>query len=417
MTPNNDIQQAVDAIQVVDTHEHLEEESRRLKRTIDFATLFEQYASDDLRSAGMTERERERWLAPDTSLDEKWRLFEPHYRAARNTAYFRAVEIAVRDLYGIDRIAVDTIRPLSERIAQRNRPGVLKWILREQANIALSQVNADEIFIREETDREIFRQDLSVVALLGWPIPFAELEQAVNTAVKSLRGYGAAIDAVFARYAPQASAVKQQSAYWRIQRFDDVSDVTAERVFDQAIRDPEAVSADDRKALQDWSFHRCIRNAIEHKLPVKIHTGYRAGVNNMVMEEIRAAHLVNLFMQYPEAKFDLFHIAYPDTSEAVALAKHFTNVYVDMCWAWIIDLAAARQFLRQFLTAVPANKLFAFGGDFTVAEPVYGHLRLARDGIARVLSEFVEEGYLNINDAIEIAQRILRENALEVFGD
>ena len=31
------------------------------------------------------------------------------------------------------------------------------------------------------------------------------------------------------------------------------------------------------------------------------------------------------------------HIAYPYSDELVALAKHYPNVYVDMCWAWSID--------------------------------------------------------------------------------
>ena len=86
-----------------------------------------------------------------------------------------------------------------------------------------------------------------------------------------------------------------------------------------------------------------------------------------------------------------------------------------MCWAWVIDAAASRQFLRQFLTAAPANKLFAFGGDYIVAEPVYGHLRIARDNITRVLSELVDEGYFKVEEAVAIARRILRENALAVL--
>ena len=135
----------------------------------------------------------------------------------------------------------------------------------------------------------------------------------------------------------------------------------------------------------------------------------------MDLRHVEPARLTNLFVQYPAARFDLFHIGYPYQEEVLALAKHFSNVYVDMCWVWIIDPQASGRFLKQFVTAVPANKLFAFGGDYEVAEPVYGHLRIARDGIARALGELVDDGYLGSSEALTIARRILRENAMEVF--
>jgi hypothetical protein len=51
-----------------------------------------------------------------------------------------------------------------------------------------------------------------------------------------------------------------------------------------------------------------------------------------------------------------------------------------------------------------------------MAEPVYGHLKLARAGISRALSEMVEEEYFSVDQALSIARMILRDNALAVFG-
>src|SRR5437879_598770 len=42
------IQAAVDAVRIIDTHEHLEEESTRLARPHDWSYLFSHYAGDDL---------------------------------------------------------------------------------------------------------------------------------------------------------------------------------------------------------------------------------------------------------------------------------------------------------------------------------------------------------------------------------
>jgi predicted TIM-barrel fold metal-dependent hydrolase len=234
--------------------------------------------------------------------------------------------------------------------------------------------------------------------------------------INSFRRYAEAIEALFDRHARYAVAVKQQSAYWRVQRFEEVSDGAAEKAFDAAGNGADRVGEDDRKQLEDWAWHRCIQLAIEHDLPIKIHTGYNAGHDCMNLAHVRPADLTSLFVRYPKARFDLFHIGYPYEGETLALAKHFSNVYVDLCWTWIIDPQASRRFLKQFLTAVPANKLFGFGGDHIVAEPVYGHLQLARDAIAGVLSELVAERYFTVDQAIRIAQRILRDNALAIFN-
>jgi hypothetical protein len=412
-----EIRQVVEAVRVIDTHEPLEEEHKRLNSTLDFAAMFGPYASDDLAAAGLPAHQRERVFAPETPVDEKWTAFEPYYRAARNTAYCKAVEIAMRDLYGIRALDADTVGQLSERIAERNKPGVLRWILQERSGVERAHVNAlDTLFFRRQTDRSLFRQDLSIVQLLNWPIPMADLERETGVAIDGFGGYGKAIDALFALHGPHAVAVKQQSAYWRAQDFEDVADADAQIAFERTARDAESVSEADRKKLQDWGFHRCLRRAVDHGLVIKIHTGYKVGNDYMDMNHIRATPLFKVFMQYPRARFDLFHIGYPYEHEVIALAKHFANVYVDMCWAWIIDPVAAAHFLRRFLTAVPASKLFAFGGDSTVAEPVYGHLRIARADIARVLSTMVAAEQLDVAEAKTIAERILRENALEVFG-
>jgi len=75
--------------------------------------------------------------------------------------------------------------------------------------------------------------------------------------------------------------------------------------------------------------------------------------------------LCRLYEDFPDARFVIFHIGYPYHHEVVAIAKHYHNVFVDMCWAWLLDPAESIQFLRSFITAVPYNKLFAFAGDYS----------------------------------------------------
>jgi predicted TIM-barrel fold metal-dependent hydrolase len=416
MQTDRDILDAVEMIQVIDTHEHLEEESERLKQKLDFFSIFRDNAVSDLVSAGMSDENLKKCSSPETPLDEKWRLFEPVYLAARNTGFMRAARLSIRDLYGIENLNASNYSILTDNIRDHNMPGVNRWILRDRCSIRLAQVNAlESTFFRERTDADLFLQDLSLARLLQSPPPVDALERETSSRIGNLKAYGDAIGKLFERIAPLAVAAKQQSAYWRAQSFADVPEADAARLFDAAIRDPATVPAGGQKALQDWTFNHCVRLCVAHDLPIKIHVGYAAGNNGMDPDLLRPDPLAGLLRRHPKARFSLLHIAYPWQEDLLALAKHFRNVHVDMCWAWILDPQAARRFLKQFLTAVPANKLFGFGGDYGIADPVYGHLLIARQGIARGLSELVEEQYFGRDEAVAMAHRILHDNAAVFF--
>ncbi len=97
------------------------------------------------------------------------------------------------------------------------------------------------------------------------------------------------------------------------------------------------------------------------------------------------------------------------------MAKHWTNACVDMCWAWIINPVAAKDFLKKYLVTAPANKLLTFGGDYFNVEQVLGHAMIARKGIALALSELVEEGWLGLDDALVLIDPIMHGNARRIF--
>jgi predicted TIM-barrel fold metal-dependent hydrolase len=109
------------------------------------------------------------------------------------------------------------------------------------------------------------------------------------------------------------------------------------------------------------------------------------------------------------------HICYPYYEELLAVAKHWTNTCVDMCWSWIINPVAAKDFLKKFLVTAPANKILTFGGDYLYVEQVVGHAAIARQGIALALSELVEEGWLSLDNALELVDPIMHGNARRIF--
>ena len=133
------------------------------------------------------------------------------------------------------------------------------------------------------------------------------------------------------------------------------------------------------------------------------------------MSRIAAGNMCALLARYPDARFVLMHIAYPYSDELVAMAKHYRNIWVDLCWAWSIDSHASRDFFRRFLHAVPSNKLFAFGGDTGWPTSTVGYAIQARSQILRGLEGEVVEGYMTEKDAVQIATRIMRTNQLACF--
>jgi predicted TIM-barrel fold metal-dependent hydrolase len=432
------IAQAVDAIALVDTHEHLFAEEERHRAARDFSYLLPHYASSDLVSAGMPRPLLEAIRAPmrpvlleraarlrrpifyapasrvDMSLDERWDAFEPYWHRIRHTGYGMCLRIAVQDLFGVPDLSRQTYRRLSEAVAASTKPGWYRQVLRQKARIAISIQDDD----RADVDREFFAPvvRLEHFAVARTREDLARLEAGSDAAIHSLSDLVKAMRAAFEQYLSEgAVGIKIGLAYRRTIRFEKVARAEAERVFQRiAGHLGEGPSWEEARPLQDYVVHEMIRAAIDHDRPIQIHTGLQEGNENLLVNS-KPTHLANLFIEYREAKFDIFHGGYPYSGELLALAKNFPNVYLDLCWLYIISPAAAARTLHEAIETVPANKILAFGGDFIIPEGAYGHSVLARRAVSRVLAEKVEAGWLAEDEAVALAGLLLRDNAAALF--
>jgi predicted TIM-barrel fold metal-dependent hydrolase len=151
---------------------------------------------------------------------------------------------------------------------------------------------------------------------------------------------------------------------------------------------------------------------------VKLHIGYFAGYSTMPLGRLikNPGSATALCRLSPETRFVFMHLCYPYYEEMISIAKQWPNAYLDMCWSWIINPVAAKDFLKKYLVTAPANKVLTFGGDYVPVEPVLGHAAVARNGITLALSELVEESWMNLADAIEIADPIMHGNARTIFN-
>ena len=410
----------------VDTHEHLLEESTRLQGSNeritadDWSLLLRHYLVSDLLSAGMPIEDCQRFFGPDVDPADKWDILAPWWPAVRNTGYAQAVIQTVRRLYDVKDISADSVRSIQEGYEETRKPGFYHKILVNLAHIDSCQVNSLEDTPYMETELpDLLLQDIRITGM----IDLADMGMYADPAgieVTGLDSWHKVIDWWFDTYGPYATAAKTQNAYQRNIDYDDIPAETAEPLF-RRLLDGDPLTALERKALEDHLFWYAVRRATAYNLPVKMHTGYHA----YWVEKPERMNLANihrnpesaceLCAKAPETRFVFMHIGYPYYEAMVALAKQYPNAYIDMCWAWIVNPLAAKDFLIKYLMAAPANKLFTFGGDYYVVEPVFGHAMIARRGIAHALHDLLMEGWLDHVSSASLPEMIMHGNAMTVF--
>jgi hypothetical protein len=416
------LRRLVDSTPLVDTHEHLIEEEGRLTgksdriQADDWSFMIAHYLDSDMTTCGMPRADHEAFFSPETDPIRKWELLEPYWPRIRNTGYAQAVEIATRKLFGVEGLSRETIDRVQDGYRAGIRPGFYATVLKDVAGIESCQVNSLEVPFSESPQPTLLMQDISILGLHMGP-DLEAYARKPGIEVRDLADWHRVIDWWFETYGPYAVAVKSQAAYSRNIDFEDVPAEEVEAVFKKTLgKDPVAPA--DEKRLQDHLFWYCTRRATELDLPVKVHTGYYAGDNYMPMGRLlgNADAASALCRTAPDTRFVFMHINYPFYEDLIAVAKHYTNCYVDMCWAWIISPVAANRFLKQYLVTAPANKVLTFGGDYIPVEPVVGHAALARRGITLALAQLVDEGWLDRDGALALVDPVMRGNARTLFN-
>jgi len=72
--------EAMEAMEIIDAHEHLRPEKSRIELPVDVFTLFSHYTHGDLRVAGMPENDYQVLFDREIPLQRRWKLFSPYWR-------------------------------------------------------------------------------------------------------------------------------------------------------------------------------------------------------------------------------------------------------------------------------------------------------------------------------------------------
>ena len=409
----------INQIQLIDTHEHLIDESERLNcmkpfiQCDDWTTIFGMYTKFDFISSGMSQKEIQLISSQETNPIEKWKIIQPYWDSVKYTGCGQVIQHTINDLYGISKLEERRIPKLQERYINYRKKGFYEETLK-RANIKSCIVNPPGRPFKETELPKLLYQDINASGMIRMDIE--KYNENILPEVKRLDDWLAIINWWFDKYSDNAVGVKIGNAYFRRLDFKKIDIELADPIFSKKVSGKE-LSETEEKILQDYLFWYVVDLATKNRLPVKLHTGYQAMNNFMSLENVmfNPADCANLCRLSPDTKFIFFHISYPYYEPMISLAKHYSNAYIDMCWSWTINPIVSIDFLKKYIMTSPINKIMAFGGDDLYIENLIGHAKLARKGISMVLSELIQDKWISEKDAIEIANRIMWKNAENIY--
>jgi uncharacterized protein len=141
-------------------------------------------------------------------------------------------------------------------------------------------------------------------------------------------------------------------------------------------------------------------------LPVQVHCGF--GDSDLWLARADPSHLKPIVERFRETPFVLLH-CYPFVREAGWLAHVYGHVWFDLSLT-IPHVSRPAEMLRQALELAPVSKLLYASDAARTPELYYLAAKWWREALAEVLPRLVGD------EADWAARRILRENALDLYG-
>jgi uncharacterized protein len=419
----NRLRQELGEIGLVDAHEHLPHEGDWLSKGPDLVNLLGYSVVGDLQTAGMPQDA----LQEEMNADAVWDAIAPYWAYVRNMGSARLLRRALSLFFDVDELNRSVLRTVETELSSLMQPGVYMNLLRQRHKIEVCLNVEGPPTVLDQPPFELFAPLLytSIFANVQKRSDIQQVEEWSDVSVYSLDTYLQAVDEVIDRCVERGLVgIKwHQLAYLRDIHYAAPDRSQAEQCFNRILQMPAAgglssdtaVGFDRMRPFQDLIQHHLVRRAIDFDMPVQIHTGILGLSRGAQISHTNPSHLTNLFLQYPTARFDLLHVSYPYIRELTAIAKLFPNVYINTSWFEVLSPRAAKQYLREWLSSVPTNKILAFGGDQMNVLLSCASAEIVRDILADALAEEVIAGNMSENQAVHTANALLRNNAWEYF--
>lgn len=235
------------------------------------------------------------------------------------------------------------------------------------------------------------------------------LEQVAEEAARAAGDYASAFEEILNRRAATAVGTKSILAYRG--GFDgDLTEPSAAEVRAAAERwrDGGGVRLSDRVLLR-FGLHQGLRLG----KPLQFHVGL--GDRDCDLHKTNPLFLLEFLRQSGDIPIVLLH-CYPYEREAGYLAQGFNNVYLDGGLAVNHLGARSAAFIARLLELAPFRKILYSSDGFGPAELHYLGAALWRNGIHRVLNDFVQNGDWCESDAMRVVDLIAYDNSTRVYN-
>jgi hypothetical protein len=221
-----------------------------------------------------------------------------------------------------------------------------------------------------------------------------------------------------------AVAVKFLTAYSRPLDFDVVDEASASPVYLKGVANAASLTAAENRLLEDHLFGAIAAAAGAQQLVVHIHTGNGDGpfFNNAYANPALLEKQLNSRAQRG-TNFVLVHGGWPWHAVAQAMIDK-PNTYVDFsAQTFYLGTHQLAAVLRDWLSWQPEKVLFGTDAYSEPDSPLtdweekeYLLTSKARRALAIALTAMLQNEEISRERALEIARRVLRDNALQLYG-
>ncbi|MBD3320670.1 MAG: hypothetical protein GF350_06205 [Chitinivibrionales bacterium] len=119
---------------------------------------------------------------------------------------------------------------------------------------------------------------------------------------------------------------------------------------------------------------------------------------------------------HPNTQLDIFLATRIPSHESASIARMNRNISLSGAWWHGFTPSTLVTFFKDRLELLPHTSWNAFFSDGYIAEWIYAKLLLTKNCLSCALATQVEQGYLTADDALDVAQKLLHDNAYRIYG-
>ena len=421
---NTPLWKYIEALPVIDTHEHISSEAELVGVQIDIFNLFIPYIVDNLESAGITIDEMALMKNGQAAFKERWAVFNKYYPYIQNSTYISALQTSLAEQYKFKNYGLDECQRVSELLKKDFvSKGFMQKFMDKNKIESILTFRAPS---SEEVRRNYGDNKISLVPTVNHICvkdfkSLKEISKITETPIHNLDDILAGIDKLFKEYAAAGiKNIKFGSAYNREINYRGRTREEADASFTKIMATPFFMDSVPNKdflfhlsdyhiPLDDYLGVYMIRQAEKYNMNVIFHVGIFAWNYNSVKNN-HASSLEWLIKTFPKVNFVILHAGYPFFDEAILLSKYYPNVYINMTWDHIIERGKSIEVMKSYIEMLPTNKIHLFGGDYIYPQQIYGNVIFTKENLYFAFSELIKKGTLSEDQAKKVAYDWLYAN-------